>query len=162
MEGSLTLSTEMHRADWSIPYPADLNEKNVPGLLRPLTYAEHDWDDFPWHLAGRLVLLLEKPEASFEYLHLTYFFRARAAMLALTGDVLDQGDLFSALRQHHVQIGGIYRTHLLRHLRSFLKKHSLTQLPECGREHFDPVRESEQADKNRILIQSVAQAAERE
>ena len=152
--------SEIHRADWAIPYPSAVDEKSIPDALRAVTHVEHDWEAFPWYLAGRLVGLLEKPESSFEYFHVTAFFRARAAMLALKGDVLDHKDLFAALSRHQVQAGGIYRKHLLHYLRAFLKKHNFVQLPECDPPPFDPARDPEQPEKNRDLVQRVVRLSE--
>ena len=156
------MSEEVHHADWSIPYRKDVNEKNVPSVLDRLTDVAHEWEDFPWYLVGRLVEVLEKPESSFEYNHVTAYFRARAAMLALKGDVLDRGDLFSALAKYRVQIGGIYRENVLFRLRAFMRKHNLAKLPDCNRECFDPLCEPEQAETNRNLVKSVMQSAERD
>ena len=158
----MSVSEEIHKADWSIPYPDDLDEKRVPQILRSLTQVEHEWDEFPWYLVGRLVELLEKPEPSYEYFHVTSFFRARAVMVALQGDVLDRGDLFCALGKHRVQAGGIYREHVLFRLRALIKKHNLAKLPDCNKECFDPLCEPEQAETNRDLVKSVMQWAERD
>lgn len=117
-------------------------------------------DAVPWHLANRLVQYLENPEAIFEYLHLTEFFRARAAMLALKGKVLNQAGLHAALSKYQVQIGGIYRYHLIRTARTFLEKHNLAQLPECDIHAVDPFHGPKQVEKNRELIQCVIQTAE--
>jgi len=117
-------------------------------------------DAFPWHLASRLVNYLENPEAIFEYLHLTEFFRARAVMLALKGKVLNQAGLYAALSRYQVQVGGIYRYHLLRTARNFLKMHNLALLPECDIYTFDPVHASNLAAKNRDAIQRLIELAE--
>ena len=154
------MNSEIHRADWTIPYPGDIDEKKVPHILRPLTHVEHEWDAFPWHLAARLVELLEQPQPSFEYYHLTAFFRARAAMLALKGEVLNHTDLFTALCQYQVQAGGIYRKHLLYFLGAFLKKHNFAKLPDCDGEQFDPLRDPKQAVENRDLIERVMRSSE--
>jgi hypothetical protein len=156
------LSTEIHSANWSILHPENVNEKNVQAVLDRLTDVAHEWEDFPWYLVGRLVELLEKPEKSFEYYHVAAYFRARAAMLALKGDVLDRGDLFSALAKYRVQIGGIYRENVLFRLRAFMRKHNLAKLPDCNKECFDPFCEPDQAETNRDLIKSVMQWAERD
>jgi len=154
------VSSEIHRADWSIPYPSGLDEKQVPLVLRSLTHVEHDWRAFPWHLARRLVGLLEKPESSFDYLHVTAFFRARAAMLALKGDVLDPKELHAALSRHQVQAGGIYRKHLMQALRAFLKEHNFAQLPDCEWEPLAPWRSVEQAERNRDRLLRVVGSSE--
>ncbi len=154
------MKSEIHPADWGIPYPADLDEKCVPGLLRSLTHVDHDWDAFPWHLADRMIGLLETPEASFEYLHLTVYLRARAAMLVLKGHVLNIIGLHTALSKYQVQVGGIYRKHMLYHLQAFLKKHNMAQLPVCDMHSMDPLHDPGQTEKNRDLIRRVMQKAE--
>jgi hypothetical protein len=154
------VNVEIHPADWGIPYPADPDEKSVPGLLRSLTCVEHEVDDFPWHLVSRMTGILEAPEASFEYLHLTAFFRARAAMLALKGNVLDHTELHSVLGKHRVQAGGIYRKHLLRCIRTTIAKHNLGQLPECDLHPLDPANDPNQTEKNRDVIHRVVRATE--
>jgi hypothetical protein len=68
---------------------------------------EHAGEACPWHLTTKALNLLETPQACYEYLHLVWFFRARAAMLALEGSVLDHHDLFRALSKHRVQVAGI-------------------------------------------------------
>ncbi len=155
------MSTEIHRADWSILYRADLDEKSVPLILRLLMQVDHEWEDFPWYLVGRFVELLEKQEPSFVYLHMTAFFRARAAMLALTGDVLDQSGVYGALHKHQLQVGGIYRKLLQRHLLMFMQKHNMARLPECDRHGMDPFDDPSKVETNRDLIRRVIQAAER-
>ena len=155
------MNTEIHLADWSIPYPADLDERCVPQILRSLTNVEHEMDVCPWYLTGRLVELLEKPEPSFEYLHFTVFFRARAAMLTLNGDVLDHTELYSALSKHQLQVGGIYRKHLQCYLLMFMQKHNMARLPECDRHRMDPFDDPSETEKNRDLMRRVIQAAER-
>ena len=152
---------EILRAEWDITYPAGCNAESLPGFLRPLTYVDHGLNAFPWHVVGRLIELLEKPEPSFEYLHVTVYFRARAAMLALNGDVLDHTDLFGALSKHQLQIGGIYRKHLQRYLLMFMQKHNRARLPECDRHRMDPFVDPSEAEKNRDLLRRVIQAAER-
>jgi hypothetical protein len=117
-------------------------------------------DAVPWHLANRLVQYLENPEAIFEYLHLTEFFRARAAMLALKGKVLNQAGLHTALSKYQVQVGGIYRYHLIRTARTFLEKHNLAQLPECDIHDVDPFHGPKQVEKNRELLHCVIQTAD--
>ena len=153
-------SCEIHRAEWSIPYPKDSNSESVPDLLRMLTLVEHDLDSLPWHLARQLVQHLEQPDASFEYLHLTTFFRARAAMLALNGRILDHAELHKALSKHQVQFGGIYRKLLIRSIRTALTKHNLGQLPECIVHPLEPCHDSNLQEKNRALIHRVIEAAE--
>jgi len=159
-KASCRLHNEIHPADWTIPYPRDCHAESVPSVLRPLTHVTHDLDSFPWHLAGQLAHHLEKPEASFEYLQLTTFFRARAAMLALKGKILDHTDLHIALSKHQVQVGGIYRKQLLRCIRTAMTKHNLGQLPECIVHPLDPHHDPNQLEKNRTLIHRVIQAAE--
>jgi len=155
------VNLEIHTADWSIPYPADLDERRVPQILRPLTNVEHEMNDFPWYAAGRLIELFEKPEPSFEYLHVTAYFRARAAMLALKGDILDHAELFSALSKHQLQIGGIYRKHLHHYLLMCMQKHNMARLPECDRHRMDPFDDPSETEKNRDLLRRCIQAAER-
>ena len=155
------MNTEIHLADWSIPYPADLDELRVPQILRPLTNVEHEINDFPWYVVGRLIELLEKPEPSFEYLHVTVYFRARAAMLALNGDILDHTDLFGALSKHQLQIGGIYRKHLQNYLQICMQKHNMARLPECDRHRMDPFDDPGETENNRDLMRRCIQAAER-
>lgn len=154
------MNVEIHPADWGIPYPADPDEKRVASVLRSLTYVEHELDDFPWHLVSRMTGILESPEASFEYLHLTGFFRARAAMLALKGNVLDHTELHSALGKHRVQAGGIYRKHLLRCIRTTISKYNLGQLPECDLHPLDPANDPNQTAINRDVIHRVVRATE--
>jgi hypothetical protein len=154
-------SFEIHRAEWDIFYPADLDEKRVPQILRPLTNVEHEMNDFPWYTVGRLIELLEKPEPSFEYLHVTVYFRARAAMLAMNGDVLDHTELFGALGKHQLQIGGIYRKHLHHYLMMCMQKHNMARLPECDRHRMDPFDDPGETEKNRDLMRRCIQAAER-
>ncbi len=149
-------------ADWSIPYPTHLDESRVPEILRPLTHVEHSWDVFPWYLTSRLVGLLEKPEPCFEYLHVTMYFRARAAMLALTGDVLDRKELFASFCRHRVQVGGIYRAHLLHYLRVYLKRRNFVQLPECEQAEFDPLLDPQQVEASRESIRRVVTFSEAE
>ena len=153
-------SCEVRRAEWTIPYPKDINAENVPDLLRMLTLVEHDLDSLPWHLVGQLIQHLEHPDTSFEYLHLTTFFRARAAMLALNGRILDHADLHKALSKHQVQFGGIYRRLLIRSIRTALTKHNLGQLPECIVHPLEPGHDSKLQEKNRALIRRVIEAAE--
>jgi len=153
-------SCEIHRAEWTILYPKVCNEESVPELLRMLTHVEHGLESVPWHLAGQLIHHLEQPAASFEDLHLTTFFRARAAMLALNGRILDHTDLHKALSKHQVQFGGIYRKLLIRSIRTALTKHNLGQLPECIVHPLEPGHDSNLQEKNRALIHRVIEAAE--
>ena len=150
----------MLRADWTVPYPDDLNEVRVPAVLHVLTHVEHEWDAFPWYLAQRLVGLLEAPEACFDYFHVTAFFLARAAMLALSGGVLHRADLFGALYRYRVQAGGIYRTHLLHYLRLFLSRQNFAQLPVCVADSFEALHSEDMAERNRGLVQRVVRFAE--
>ena len=152
---------EIYRADWSIPYPADLDELRVPQILRPLTNVEHDLNDFPWYVVGRLVEFLERPEPSFDYLHVTVYFRARAAMLALKGDILDHTELFGALSKYQLQVGGIYRKHLQNYLLMCMQKHNMARLPECDRHRMDPFVDPVETEKNRDLMRRCILAAER-
>lgn len=154
------MNIEIHHADWAIPYPKACHAESVPGLLWPMTHVEHELDSFPWHLSGRLAHHLEEPDSSFEYLHLTTFFRARAAMLALKGKILDHTDLHTALSKHQVQVGGIYRKQLIRSIRTAMTKHNLGQLPECIIHPLDPNHDPQLLEKNRTLIHRVIQAAE--
>ncbi len=154
-------SCEIHVAEWDIFYPADLDEKRVPQILRPLTNVEHEMNDFPWYVVGRLVELLEKPESSFAYLHVTVYFRARAAMLALNGDILDHTDLFGALSKHQLQVCGIYRKHLQNYLLLCMQKHNMDRLPECDRHRMDPFDDPSETETNRDLMRRCIQAAER-
>ena len=156
----MALSCEIRLAEWTIPYPKDCNAESVPELLTVLTHVEHDWDSFPWHLAGQLAQHLEQPDASFEYLHLTTFFRARAAMLALNGRILDHADLHKALSKHQVQFGGIYRKLLIRSIRTALTKHNLGQLPECIVHPLEPGHDPNLQVKNRFWIHRVIEAVE--
>jgi len=155
------MNTEIHLADWSIPYPADLDERRVPQILRPLTNVEHEMNDFPWYTVGRLIELLEKPEPSFDYLHVTGYFRARAAMLALKGDILDHTELFGALSKYQLQVGGIYRKHLQNYLLMCMQKHNMARLPECDKHRMDPFDDPGETEKNRDLMRRCIQAAER-
>lgn len=154
------MSAEIHRADWTLHYPKRCDEPGVTGVLRLSTQVEHNWDAFPWYLTGSLVGLLEQPTPTFAYYNVTAYFVARAAMLALTGCVLDRKELLGAFCRHRVQAGGIYREHLLRCLRTFLKKHDLVQLPACEANHFDPLRDAGRAEANRTLVQQVLMLAE--
>lgn len=153
---------EILQADWTFLYPENVDVKDVPTVLRRLSAVEHDWEVFPWYLVGRLVELLEHPEPIFEYLHVTWYFRARAAMLALTGDVPDRGLLFAVMKVHQVQAGGIYRHHLLRYLRAFLTTHNLMKLPECLEHGVNTVADPEQLERNRGTIRRVVECAERD
>ncbi|MEI8140606.1 MAG: hypothetical protein WCI03_12155 [bacterium] len=157
----MSKSCEIHVAEWDIFYPADLDESRVPQILRPLTNVEHEMNDFPWYTVGRLVELLEKPESSFAYLHVTVYFRARAAMLALNGDILDHTELFGALSKHQLQVGGIYRKHLQNYLLMCMQKHNMARLPECDRHRMDPFDDPGETEKNRDLMRRCIQAAER-
>lgn len=159
-ESETPLSSEIHRADWTIPYPNPMDETRVPAVLQALTHVEHEWDAFPWYLAQRLVGLLEAPEPCFEYFHVTAFFLARAAMLALSGGVLHRTDLFGALCRYRVQAGGIYRTHLLHYLRLFLSRQNFAQLPVCAAETFETLHTEVEAERNRGLVQRVVRFAE--
>jgi hypothetical protein len=149
------LIAEIHRADWTIHFPTHFDEGGIPTVFQPLTRVEHEWEAFPWHLARGLVGLLEKPQSSFDYYQVTAFFRARAAMLALRGDVLYQKNWHAALVRHQVQVGGIYREHLLYFLRAFLKKHNFGELPECEVDALDLFRDSARTAANRDLIQGI-------
>jgi hypothetical protein len=133
---------------------------SIPNVLRPFTNVEHELESFPWHMAGQLVKQLENPEANFEYLHLTKYCVARAALLAIKGDVLDRADLHTALCKHQVQFGGIYRKHLIRVFRNFLEKHNIANLPECDIYMIDPLHGSGQVAKNRDLLQCLIHTAE--
>ncbi|MEI8140176.1 MAG: hypothetical protein WCI03_09950 [bacterium] len=157
----MSVCCEFLRAEWDIFYPADLDEKRVPQILRPLTNVEHEMNAFPWYTVGRLVELLEKPESSFAYLHVTVYFRARAAMLALNGDILDHTELFGALSKHQLQVGGIYRKHLQNYLLMCMQKHNMARLPECDRHRMDPFDDPGETEKNRDLMRRCIQAAER-
>ncbi len=154
------VSEETFHADWFIHYPNEFDEEHVPHLLRPFTRVKHEWNAFPWYQSGGMVGLLENPRPNFDYLHLTWFFLARAAMLTMKGDLVDQRDVCTALRQHRVQWGGIYREHVLFGLRAFLKKHNVTELPGCDTEQFDPLHSDDQAEKNRIQLQRVLRSVE--
>ena len=118
-------------------------------------------NDFPWYVVGRLIELLEKPEPSFDYLHVTVYFRARAAMLALNGDILDHRELFGILSKHQLQVGGIYRKHLQNYLLMCMQKHNMARLPECDRHRMDPFDDPGKTEKNRDLMRRCIQAAER-
>ncbi len=154
------MHNEIHPADWTIPYSTDLDAQSVPLVLWRLTKVGHDLTAVPWHLVGRMIHLLEAPEASFDYLHVTSFFRARAAMLALKGDVLNHSELHTTMSRHQVQVGGIYRHHLVCHIRAFLKKHNLVQLPECNTYAFDPTHDPKLAEMNRDVLRRLIQGAE--
>jgi len=156
----MDLRCETHRAEWTIPYPSKCKPENIPTFLHTLTAVDSEMEACPWHLANRLVNCLENPEAIFEYLHLTEFFRARAVMLTLKGKVLNQAGLFAALSKYQVQVGGIYRYHLIRTARTFLEKHNLAQLPECDIHTVDPFHGPQQVEKNRELIHCVIKTAE--
>lgn len=152
----------MQRAEWTIPYPTQCNPEHVPGLLRSVTTVKHEMDVFPWHLVSRLVNYLEKPEAIFEYLHLSEFCRARAVMLTLTGKVLNQTALHAALSKYQVQVGGIYRYILIRTARKFLENNNLALLPECDIYSFDPAHASIHFAKNRDAVERLIELAEYE
>ncbi len=156
----MSISCEIHRAEWDIPYPVGCDMASIPNVLRPFTNVEHELESFPWHMAGQLVKQLENPEANFEYLHLTKYCLARAALLAIKGDVLDRADLHTALCKHQVQFGGIYRKHLIRVFRNFLEKHNIANLPECDIYMIDPLHGSGQVAKNRDLLQCLIYTAE--
>jgi len=155
-------SFEMQRAEWTIPYPSQCNPEHVPGLLQSVTTVKHEMDVFPWHLVSRLVNYLEKPEAIFEYLHLSEFCLARAVMLTLTGKVLNQTALHAALSKYHVQVGGIYRYILIRTARKFLENNNLALLPECDIYSFDPTHASIHFAKNRDAVERLIELAEYE
>jgi hypothetical protein len=159
-KASCPLIAEIHRADWTIHFPKDFDVEGILDVFQPLTHVEHELEAFPWHLTGRLVGLLEKPQSIFEYYQVTSFFRARAAMLALRGDVLYKKHWHAALVQHQVQVGGIYREHLLYFLRAFLKKHNFGELPECEVDALDLLRDPVRTAANRDLILRVVQWAE--
>jgi hypothetical protein len=125
-----------------------------------LTYVKHELDVFPWHLTGRLTHLLNKPEASFDYLHFTTYSLARAAMLILKGNVMNHKELHSALIMHRIQIGEIYRKHLLDCIHKTLSIQNLGQLPECDFRPLNPLHDPKQVEKNRELILRVIQAGE--
>jgi hypothetical protein len=103
---------------------------------------------------------LENPKANFEYLHITKYCVARAAVLALKGEVLDQTDLHATLSKDQVQFAGIYRKHLIRAIRNFLEKHNIANLPECEIHEIDPLHGPGQLEHNRLLILCVIQTAE--
>ncbi len=154
------MSAEIHFADWSIHYPEQFDDESVAHVLEPFTDVNHDWDAFPWHLTERLIELLENPAPTFEYLHVTWFFLARAIMLAIHEDALHQEDVRRALREQRVQCGGIYREHVLRRVRAFLRKRRMAALPDCDWKQFDLFDEPEVADKNRGLLLRIFRAAE--
>lgn len=156
------MNIEIHPADWSIPYPDDCKPGMLPRFFSALTHVEHEWDSFPWHLADELVNLLQNPEASFEYLHLTTFFRARAAMLALGDHVLDHDDLFEALSRLRAQAGGIYRAHLLAHVNAYLEQQNLKRLPDCSDDETEKAPLSERVTQNRLVFQNLVRIAEAE
>lgn len=153
-------SYEILQAEWDITYPAGCDAVSLTGFLRPLTYVDHGLNAFPWHVVGRLVKQLEDPEPNFEYLHITKYCVARATLLALMGDVLDQSKLHTALSKHQVQFGGIYRNHLIRVFRSFLEKNNIAKLPECDIHMIDPLHGEGQVAKNRNLLQCLIHTAE--
>jgi hypothetical protein len=154
------LSAEIHRADWTIPYPETCDPDHIPILLQPFTLVEHTGEAPPWHLTTKALNLLECPQEGYEYLHLVWFFRARAAMLALQGSVLDHKDLFRALSKHRVQAAGIYREHLIFNVREFLRKQNLVGLPGCHCENSAAVEENEKAERNRVVIRAILRGAE--
>jgi len=151
---------EMQRAEWTIPYPTQCNPELVPGLLKAMTTVKHEMDDFPWHLVSQLINYLEKPEAIFEYLHLSEFYRARSVMLTLSGKVLNQTALHAALSKYQVQVGGIYRYVLIRTARKFLENNNLALLPECDIYSFDPAHASIHFAKNRDAVERLIELAE--
>jgi hypothetical protein len=153
-------SYEILQAERDITYPAGCDAVSLTGFLRPLTYVDHGLNAFPWHVVGRLVKQLEDPEPNFEYLHITKYCVARATLLALMGDVLDQSKLHTALSKHQVQFGGIYRNHLIRVFRSFLEKNNIAKLPECDIHMIDPLHGEGQVAKNRNLLQCLIHTAE--
>jgi hypothetical protein len=111
-------------------------------------------------LTTKALKLLEFPQKGYEYLHLVWFFRARAAMLALQGSVLDHKDLFRALSKYRVQAAGIYREHLIFNVREFLRKQNLGGLPGCHCENSAAVEENEKAERNRDVIRAIVRGAE--
>ncbi len=156
------MKSEIHPADWTIPYPEKCDAESIPLLLHSLTHVEHEWDAFPWHLAEEMAGHIQEPDSTFDYLHLTTFFRARAAMLALGDDVLDHGDLFGALSKHRVQVGGIYRAHLLKHVNEYLDQKNLKRFPVCTEGDPTAVYDRETAANHRIEFQNVIRIVENE
>lgn len=153
-------SFEIFQAEWDIFYPVGCDAASLTGFLRPLTYVDHGLNAFPWYVVGRLVLQLEYPDPDFEYLHITKYCLARATLLALMGDVLDQRKLNTALSKNQVQFGGIYRKHLIRVFRNFLEKNNIAKLPECDIHRVDPLHGSGQVAKNRDLLHCLIHTAE--
>jgi hypothetical protein len=160
MKASPLLSAEIHRADWSLIYPVQSDAEGIHLLLQPYTLVAHTWEVFPWQMTGRMLNVLQCPQGIYEYLHLVLYFRARAAMLALTGKVLDRRDLFRAMNRHQAQIGGIYREHLIVNLQGYLRKSNLAGLPECHSEDSVGEEEDEKIELNRRSIRKVVRAAE--
>lgn len=156
----MSVSCEILRAEWNIPYPVGCNVASIPGMLRPLTFVNHEFDSFPWHLSGRLMHLLNKPVATFDYLHFTTYSLARAAMLILKGNVMNHKELHGALIKHRLQIGGIYRKHLLDCIQQALSIQNLGQLPECDIHPLKTLHDPKQAEKNREFILCVIRAGE--
>jgi hypothetical protein len=111
-------------------------------------------------MTGRMLNVLQCPQGIYEYLHLVLYFRARAAMLALTGKVLDRRDLFRAMNRHQAQIGGIYREHLIANLQGYLRKSNLAGLPVCHSEDSVGEEEVEKIERNRRTLRGVVQEAE--
>ena len=156
------MNLEIHPADWSIPYPDHVQSDDVPGVLMPLTQLDHEWEDAPWHLSGRLMELMENPSDQFDYLHLTSFAKARAAMLILKGQVLDRTGTFHAMSRHRIQIGGIYRYHVRKQVGIYLKNRGYSRLPECEITEVMKILEVEEIQKRRRLGQELLTIAERE
>ncbi len=156
----MSVSEEIHKADWTIHYREQSDAEGIPLLLQPYTLVAHTWEDFPLHLSGRMLNLLQCPQGIYEYLHLVSYFRARAAMLALTGKVLDRKDLFRAMNKHQAQIGGMYREHLIAGIQGYLRKCNLAGLPECHSEDSGGEEEDERIERNRKALRKIVREAE--
>jgi hypothetical protein len=153
---SSALSAEIRRADWTLHYPEKCDAETVLAVLKPVTRVENGWEAFPWHLTGRLESVLENPESNFEYLYLTTYFLSRAAQVALSGHIVDHQDLHQILSKYRVQVGGMYREHMLFHVHRHLVKHNLTKLPTCQTDELDPAHDAEQEARDRREVQKLA------
>lgn len=156
------MNIEIHPADWAIPYPDHCQPDDVPSVLIPLTQLDHDWENAPWHLSGSMMELMEKPREEFDYLHLTSFAKARAAMLVLKGKLLDRSGTFQAMSQHRIQIGGIYRYHVMKQVRQYLETRGYSRLPDCEIREVMKIMEVEEIQRRRRLGQELLTLAERE
>jgi hypothetical protein len=61
---------------------------------------------------------------------------------------------------HRIQIGEIYRKHLLDCIHKTLSIHNLSQLPDCDFRPLNPLQDPKQVEKHRELVLRVIQAGE--